>query len=83
MLLLEPQSKPGEPKALDVTPSEKGSQEFVEEIAAAPCTDVESPSVYLNTAEEARLYRKIDMRILPVLFVLEVFSFMDRGTLLV
>ena len=37
------------------------------------------PPVVLTAEEERRLYRKIDLRLIPVLTLLQLLSFMDRG----
>lgn len=35
----------------------------------------------LSTEEERRLWRKVDMRLMPILAVMYLFSFIDRGAL--
>lgn len=37
------------------------------------------PPVVLTAEEERRLYRKIDLKLIPVLTLLQLLSFMDRG----
>ena len=41
--------------------------------------DVGDPPPVLTTEEERRLWRKIDLRLLPILAVMYLLSFMDRG----
>jgi len=38
-----------------------------------------SPPLQLSEAEEKKLWRKIDLRLLPILTLLYLLSFMDRG----
>jgi hypothetical protein len=41
---------------------------------------VDSAPLELTSAEERRLYRKIDLRLMPILTLMELCSFLDRGT---
>jgi len=38
-----------------------------------------SPPLQLSEAEEKKLWRKIDLKLLPILTLLYLLSFMDRG----
>lgn len=61
--------------------SEKQSQTFIDVVKAQePEEDSHlTPPIILTSDEEARLYRKIDMRLMPILSLIQIFSFMDRG----
>ncbi len=56
----------------------KETSTFVDEEKAPVTQSDESPSTAINTAEEDRLVRKIDLHLLPILFVLYMFAFLDR-----
>lgn len=60
--------------------STKRMPDFSKEKSApieASVVDEHTPKM-MDKAEEARLLRKIDMRVLPMLFVIYVFAFLDR-----
>ena len=38
------------------------------------------PPPYLSAADERRLYRKIDLRLMPILTLMYLCSFLDRGS---
>lgn len=59
----------------EVSVHEKASQDFLED--AGDCL---RPPVVLSADQERRLYRKIDLRLIPILTLLQLLSFMDRGT---
>jgi sugar phosphate permease len=58
--------------------NQKETSTFVDEEKAPVTSSTESPSTDINTAEEDRLVRKIDLHLLPILFVLYMFAFLDR-----
>ena len=51
--------------------------DFIEEKTYA--SQHTGPPVLLSTEEEKRVYRKIDLRLIPVMTLLQLLSFMDRG----
>ncbi|KAF7799178.1 hypothetical protein EIP86_010409, partial [Pleurotus ostreatoroseus] len=73
----------------DVSTTEsKGSIHIEEEIPPTRAEYIEKktytsqhtgPPVLLSTEEEKRIYRKIDLRLIPVMTLLQLLSFMDRG----
>ena len=50
------------------------------ESPATAFTTVDRPPLKLSLSEERKLYRKIDWRLMPMLTLMQLFSFMDRGT---
>lgn len=48
-----------------------------EEHNSSPAT--RHPSVVFGPKEEARLWRRIDLRLMPMIALMYLFSFMDRG----
>ena len=63
-----------EVEVVQTTPSlQVGSQN-------ADCCSVDHPPLVLTPAEEKRLYRKIDWRLMPILTLLQLSSFLDRCT---
>ncbi|SCZ93505.1 BZ3500_MvSof-1268-A1-R1_Chr6-3g08705 [Microbotryum saponariae] len=58
----------------------KLEQEMVED-ANIPEGRLREPDVKFTPEEEAKLYRKVDWRILPILALLYLLSFMDRGAI--
>jgi sugar phosphate permease len=59
----------------EVNPKEVSS--FVDE-EKAPVTPTTENHSNVNTADEDKLVRKIDLHLLPILFVLYMFAFLDR-----
>lgn len=60
----------------------KPSEEKVEKTGYAEAVEVQSrqePSVVLDAKAEKRLYRKMDLRLLPILSLLYLVAFLDRG----
>ena len=66
----------------------KGSIHIEEEISPTRADSIEKgtctsrhtvPPVFLSVEEEKRVYRKIDLRLIPVMTLLQLLSFMDRG----
>lgn len=55
---------------------EKGVEHFEE---VAPAVDEAPPSPELTLEQEKRLYRKIDIRLMPMLTAMYLVSFLDRG----
>ena len=70
-------SVPGSPSISDM----KGHTD-VEELPANPeqaSVDGISTPPQLTESQQARLWRKVDMRILPILTLMYLCSFLDRG----
>lgn len=75
--------------------SESGKESYeIQELEAVPIEDG-SPESYrlgdvaktvvppqLSPIQRKRLYRKIDLRLLPILILIQVCSYLDRGMLL-
>lgn len=64
----------------EVSVHEKASQDFLEDASKVSSGDYLRPPVVLSADQERRLYRKIDLRLIPILTLLQLLSFMDRGT---
>lgn len=88
--MLLPQEESGERRtSTESGGAEKRSAE-IEEVEVVPTKvgDVDSdrtaelPPMKLTPAEEKKLYRKIDWRLLPILTVIQLCSYLDRGMLL-
>ena len=54
--------------------------EAVEVMYIGPEGSEETPPPKFTPEEEKRVYRKIDMRLLPILTIMYLMSFLDRGT---
>ncbi|GAA5976926.1 hypothetical protein JCM21900_003750 [Sporobolomyces salmonicolor] len=59
----------------------KGHDEHLENIAGEVDGLVKRPVRMLTPEEETKLYRKIDRRVMPILALLYLLSFMDRGNI--
>lgn len=60
---------------------EKGSVEVTEKVVLEFGGDSSlPPPPVLTTEEEKRLYRKVDLRLMPMLSLMYLCSFLDRGT---
>lgn len=64
--------------------SEISGKYEVQEIECSESIDIEvstsaPPVLMLAPAEEDKLYRKIDLRIMPMLVIMYTCSFLDRG----
>jgi sugar phosphate permease len=59
----------------DVNPKEVGIVTDEEKVPRSPTS---SHEITVNTADEVRLLWKIDLHLLPILFVLYMFAFLDR-----
>ena len=53
--------------------------EAVEVMYIGPEGNEETPPPQFTPEEEKRVYRKIDMRLLPILTIMYLASFLDRG----
>lgn len=54
----------------------------LEEADAKPTEGLEPPSQYavdISSVDKAKVLRKMDLRIIPVVTILYLFSFLDRG----
>ena len=69
---------------------DKGSIHIVEEVSSTRVDFFEEktytsrhtePPALLSIEEEKRIYRKIDLRLVPIVTLLQMLSFMDRGAL--
>ena len=67
---------------------DKGSIHIAEEVSPTRVDSIEEktytsrhtePPVLLSTEEEKRIYRKVDLRLVPIVTLLQMLSFMDRG----
>ena len=63
----------------DSSQHEKATEVIVEDVKTTNSLSDVEPPIILTSEEESRLYRKIDLRLMPILTTLQVFSFMDRG----
>lgn len=66
----------------DEKSSETSGKYEVQEIECSRSIDIEESNgtpLRPSPAEEAKLYRKIDLRIMPILVVMYTCSFLDRG----
>ncbi|TFK31526.1 MFS general substrate transporter [Crucibulum laeve] len=70
------------------TPSEKGDQLHLEHVKTDSQSDIDfggesslPPPPNLTPEEEKRLWRKIDLRIMPILTLMYLCSFLDRGNI--
>ncbi|GJE96617.1 MFS general substrate transporter [Phanerochaete sordida] len=61
--------------------AEKASNEMIERIPSVDETNDIGPAPTLSKAEQRRLYWKIDMRLLPILILMELCSSMDRSNI--
>lgn len=67
----------------DSTGVEKGSISVTEHKEVIESTDPSlPPPPVLDHEQERRLYRKIDLRLMPILSIMYLCSFLDRGELL-
>lgn len=57
--------------------SDKGEIDRIDAIAAAPETTIES----FSHIDEKKVLRKLDLRLIPVLALLYLLSFLDRGNI--
>ena len=74
---------------VDVSTTDSKGSIHIEEDISSTRADVTEKKVYtsqhtgppvpLSTEEEKRIYRKIDLRLIPVMTLLQLLSFMDRG----
>jgi len=60
-------------------PVDKGTFETPLEAMETRSVDDDAPRA-LTPEDEKRLWRKVDLRLMPILSVMYLFSFMDRGT---
>lgn len=77
------------PSTMSLGPANEKSSEIsgkyeVQEIECSESIDIEAPAsappvLMLTPAEEDKLYRKIDLRIMPMLVIMYTCSFLDRG----
>ena len=54
--------------------------EAVDVVYASSVGGAERPPMQLTPEEERRIYRKIDLRLLPILTIMYLASYLDRGT---
>lgn len=57
--------------------ADKASAIYLERHTAASCDSLAPPT--LTPEEEAKIWRKIDVRLIPILALLYLFCFLDRG----
>lgn len=57
--------------------ADKASAIYLERRTAASCDSLTPPT--LTPEEEAKVWRKIDVRLIPILALLYLFCFLDRG----
>ncbi|KAH7921928.1 MFS general substrate transporter [Leucogyrophana mollusca] len=53
----------------------------LKEVYSDTASDANTPPVVLSEEEEKRLWRKVDLRILPILSLMYLLSFLDRGNI--
>ncbi|KAF7794669.1 hypothetical protein EIP86_005807 [Pleurotus ostreatoroseus] len=75
---------------VDVSATDSKGSIQIEEISPTRAGSIEKgtytsrpqgPPVLLSTEEEKRVYREIDLRLIPIMTLLQLLSFMDRGAI--